>query len=292
LNPVVAAGSTQGTLVPGGQLMITTEVENYPGFPDGIEGPELMDRFFAQAKRFGAQVVEEFATEYKLKDGGPFQVKIGKQWYESEALIVANGASARWLNAPDEEKYRNNGISACATCDGPLPVFRNKDIFVLGGGDSAVEEATFLTRFAKSVSLVVRRDQLRASKIMQQRALSNPKIKILWNHTIVGYKGDTFLRELILQNTTTKENVSTPCGGLFMAIGHEPLTKYLVGTGIDLDDAGYIKVHNHVFTNINGVFAAGDVHDTHFRQAITAAGFGCMAAIHAERWLEAKNAKL
>jgi len=205
LAPVVAAGSVQGTLMPGGQLMITTDVENYPGFPDSVEGPELMNRFTEQAKRFGAQIIEEFATEFKLPPGGPFDVKVGDKWYRAESLILANGAAAKWPNLPDEEKYRNNGISACATCDGPLKVFRDKDLFILGGGDSAVEEASFLTRFAKSVSMVVRRDQLRASKIMQQRALSNSKIKILWNHNIVGYKGDTFLRGLVLENTVTKE---------------------------------------------------------------------------------------
>jgi thioredoxin reductase (NADPH) len=289
LKPIVAGGSVSPQSIPGGQLMITTEVENFPGFPDGIDGPELMERFKAQATKFGAQIIEEFATEFKFQQGGPHQVKIGEEWYLADAVVLANGAAAKWLGLDNETKLRNNGISACATCDGPLPLFRNKDIYVIGGGDSAVEEATFLTRFAKKVYLLIRSNKMRASKIMQKRAIDNPKIEILYNTTIASYIGDERLTGLVLKDTTTGVTREVQVGGLFMAIGHEPLTQYLKGSGIELDEQGYIKVHDHIYTNIEGVFAAGDVHDTHFRQAVSAAGFGCMAAITAERWLETKK---
>lgn len=272
--------------------MITTEVENFPGFPDGIDGPELIDRFTRQAEKFGAKLVSEWATDFKFTPGGPFHVQVGSVWYETQAVILANGASARWLNAPGEQKFVNKGISACATCDGPLPIFRNKHLFVVGGGDSAVEEATFLTRFASKVTIVHRRDQLRASKIMQERALKNPKIEILWNSQIVGYLGEDRLTGIIVKNTVSGETSEIEVGGVFMAIGHDPLTKHIVGTGIDLTEGGYIKAHDLIHTNIEGVFTAGDVHDHEFRQAISAAGFGCMAAIAAERYIEAKGSKL
>jgi thioredoxin reductase (NADPH) len=289
LKPVMAAGSVRGQILPGGQLMITTEVENYPGFPEPIEGPELMERFLKQAKNFGTEYYEEWATEFQFKQGGPHKLKIGKQDYEADAIILANGAAAKWLNNPEEDKYRNNGISACATCDGPLPRFKKKKIYVVGGGDTACEEAMFLARFASKVYLVHRRDQLRASKIMQQRVLNHEKIEMVWNTQIVGYKGEKTLDGLVLKDTVTGETREVDCAGLFMAIGHEPNTKELVGTGVELDAEGYIKVQNHVHTNIDGVFAAGDNHDTYFRQAVTAAGFGCMSAITAERWLEARE---
>lgn len=186
--------------------MITTEVENFPGFPEGIEGPELMDKLFAQARRFGAQIIEEWATDFEFRAGGPHLVKIGEQRYECETMILANGAAARWLNAPGEEKYRNRGISACATCDGPLPIFRGQEIYVLGGGDSACEEALFLTRFASKVYLIHRRDQLRASKIMAKRVLEHPKIQVLWNTVIEGYQGETRLERLALKNIVTGES--------------------------------------------------------------------------------------
>jgi len=291
LAPVVAAGSVESGMQPGGQLMITTEVENYPGFPDGVEGPELMDKFMEQARRFGAQIIEEFATDFQFKPGGPQRCKIGGVQYECDAIILANGAAARWLNAPGEEKYRNRGISACATCDGPLPIFKGQQIYVLGGGDSACEEALFLTRFATKVYLVHRRDQLRASKIMVKRVLEHPKIEVLWNTIIDGYEGEQRLERICLKNALTGEPRKVAAAGLFMAIGHVPLTKGLERSGIDLDEEGYIKVQRSVFTNIDGVFAAGDVHDTVFRQAVTAAGFGCQAAIAAERWLEEKAAE-
>eukprot|EP01120_Amphizonella_sp_Union-15-10_P011638 TRINITY_DN4991_c0_g1_i4.p1 TRINITY_DN4991_c0_g1~~TRINITY_DN4991_c0_g1_i4.p1 ORF type:complete len:330 (+),score=76.17 TRINITY_DN4991_c0_g1_i4:68-1057(+) len=286
LKPIVAAGGITPQSIPGGQLMITTEVENYPGFPDGIDGPELMERFKAQALKFGAIIIEEFATDFRFRPGGPHDVKIGSEWYSASAVILANGAAARWLDLPEESKFRNNGISACATCDGPLPLFRNKEIYVIGGGDSAVEESTFLTRFARKVFMLVRTNKMRASKIMQKRALENPKIEILYNTTIDSYIGDTRLTGLVLRDTATGAKREVSADGLFMAIGHVPLTFHLKDSGVNLDDQGYIKVHDHIYTNIDGVFAAGDVHDTHFRQAVSAAGFGCMAAIAAERWLE------
>jgi thioredoxin reductase (NADPH) len=288
LEPLVAAGEVQATEMPGGQLMITTDVENYPGFPDGIQGPELMDKFMAQAKRFGTTIIEEYATEFELQNGGPFKVKIGESWYESEALILANGASAKWLGLENEDKYRNKGISACATCDGGLPIFRDKELYVVGGGDTAAEEALHLTKFASKVTIIHRRDQLRASKIMQKRLIEHPKIEILWNTVIEGYEGETVLERLKLRNVKTNERYTQEVGGLFMAIGHTPNTKWLLNTGLEFEQ-GYIKVRDNVYTNIEGVFACGDVHDTHYRQAVTAAGFGCMAAISADRWIEAKN---
>ena len=293
LNPLVAAGETGSGVIPGGQLMITTEVENFPGFPDGVEGPELIELMQKQAKKFGATIIEQWANEFELPAGGPFKVKVGNQWYETSAVILANGAAAKWLGAPGEANFINHGISACATCDGPLPVFRNKHLYVLGGGDSAVEEATFLTRFASKVTIIHRRDTLnRASKIMQQRALDNNKIDFAFNTVITGYEGDKSLTGIKVQNIETGIEQLLPTNGLFMAIGHTPLTNHLAAAGVELDSAGYVIAKNHIETNIEGVFTAGDVHDTHFRQAISAAGFGCMAAIAAERWIEAKNARL
>jgi thioredoxin reductase (NADPH) len=292
LSPLVAAGETGTGMVPGGQLMITTEVENFPGFPEGVEGPDLIELMQKQAKKFGATIVDQRASEFELPAGGPFKVKVGQQWYMAESVILANGAAAKWLGAPDETKFINHGISACATCDGPLPVFRNKHLFVVGGGDSAIEEATFLTRFASKVTIIHRREQLRASKIMQQRAKDNPKIEFAYNTVITGYQGGKSLESISVHNTETGENAVWPASGLFMAIGHVPLTSHLQNAGIELDSSGYVIAKNHVDTNIEGVFTAGDVHDTHFRQAVTASGFGCMAAIAAERWIEAKTARL
>ena len=293
LNPLVAAGEVLATQMPGGQLMLTTEVENYPGFPEGIEGPELMDKFMQQAKRFSAEIIEEFATDIKKTDDSTFEVKIGDNWYPTRAVILAMGAKARWLNLPGEEKYRNRGISACATCDGPLPIFRNKKIYVVGGGDSAMEEALFLTNFASEVTIVHRRDKLRASKVMQERVLNHPKIKVLWDSVIEGYEGEEFLERVRIKNVKTNEITVHEIGGLFLAIGHDPDTEFLKNAQlkVELDEKGYIKVRDHVHTSVEGIFAAGDVHDTYFRQAVTAAGFGCMAAITAERWLEEKGLK-
>lgn len=290
LNPLIAEGevSTSGESfdMPGGQLMITDIVENYPGFPQGIKGEELMDQFKEQAQKFDCTIISNYATEFNLPPGGPFKVKVNDTWYETEAVIFATGASVKWLNLPNEEKFRNKGISACATCDGWF--FKNKHIYVVGGGDSAVEEALFLTKFGSQVTIIHRRDKLRASKIMQKRALEHPKIDFRWNTVIEAYKGEGILQQLVLKNVNTQEIFEEDAGGLFIAIGHQPNSKYLVNSGLELEN-GYIKVHNQILTNIDGVFAAGDIHDTHYRQAITAAGFGAMAAITAERWMEAKN---
>ncbi|MFW9930985.1 MAG: thioredoxin-disulfide reductase [Candidatus Thorarchaeota archaeon] len=293
LNPLVAAGEVQATQLPGGQLMLTTEVENYPGFPEGIEGPELMNKFMDQAKRFGAEIIEEFATDITKNSDNTFNVKIGNNWHQTYSIILAMGANAKWLNAPGEERYRNKGISACATCDGPLKIFRNREIFVIGGGDSAMEESLFLTKFASKVTIVHRRDQLRASKIMAERVLKHPKIEVLWDSVVDGYKGDEFVEGIKVKNVKSNEVTEYKVGGVFMAIGHEPATKFLENNslGIKLDEKGYIKVYDHINTSIDGIFAAGDVHDTHYRQAITAAGFGCMAAIKCERWLDEKGFK-
>ena len=261
--------------------MITTEVENFPGFPDSISGSELISKMNKQAKSFGAVIINEFAKNFKFcKD--KHQVTIGNQVYLTDSIIFANGARARWLGAPDEQKFINRGISACATCDGPLPCFRNKNITVIGGGDSACEEALFLTKFASTVYIVHRRNNLRASKIMSDRVLNHPKIKILWNTTVTGYYGDENLNGVKL--LTDDEEKTLDCAGVFMAIGHIPNTEELVNLNL-LDKDGYIKVRNNVYTSIPGIFAAGDCHDTIYRQAITASGFGCMAAITAERYL-------
>lgn len=286
LKPLVAAGEVPQ--IPGGQLMITTEVENYPGFPEGIQGPELMERFFKQAERFGAQILRENVTQVEFKDKGPFRLLIGSEWYTANAVILAMGASAKWLDLPSEERLRNNGISACATCDGPLPAFRKAHLMVVGGGDTAVEEAIFLTNFASKVTMVHRRDKLRASHVMQQRALNNPKIEFLWNSAIEEYLGTNSLEAVRIKNLQTGEEHTQPIGGVFVAIGHKPSTDFVKGI-IDMDDQGYLITQNNVETNIEGVFAAGDVHDKHYRQAISAAGFGCMAAIAAERWLAAQK---
>ena len=285
LEPVIVTGGFANNNIPGGQLMITTEVENYPGFPEDITGPEIVDKMLKQAIKFGARIVEEFATDFVFGDGG-HKVRVGDMEYTARAVIIATGASARWLGLPGEEKYINNGISACATCDGPLPCFRNKDIYVIGGGDSACEEALFLTRFAKRVFMVHRRDKLRASKIMADRVSDHPDIDILWNTEVDGYIGgdDGMIKQIMLRNDDVQYTVE--CGGIFIAIGHDPNTKELANSGLELDAAGYVKVTGNVYTNVDGVFAAGDCQDTLFKQAITAAGFGCMAAIAAERWID------
>ncbi|XP_049847902.1 thioredoxin reductase-like [Schistocerca gregaria] len=292
LFPLVAAGETDDRNMPGGQLMLTTEVENFPGFPDGIQGPDLIENMIKQAKKFGALIIERWATEFLIKENEPFKVKVGDVWYDTHSIILANGSSARWLGLPDENKFRNHGLSACATCDGPLPFYRNKHLYVVGGGDSAVEEATFLARFASEVTIIHRRNALRASKAMQKRAQNHPKINFLYNSKVVEYKGDKSLESIVVENVLTGERSELPVGGLFMAIGHEPATKHLKNTSITLDELGNIKTKNHVETNIEGIFAAGDVHDVHYRQAITACGFGCMAAISSERWVTEKLSKL
>jgi thioredoxin reductase (NADPH) len=276
---------------PGGQLMITTDVENYPGFSEGIQGPDLMHEFRKQAERFGTEFLEAWITEVDLSER-PFQLYTEGKTISAETLIIASGASAKWLGIPGEAKvpdgFGGNGVSACATCDGPLPAFRNRTLVVVGGGDTAMEEATFLTRYAAKVYVVHRRDKLRASKIMQEKAFQNEKIEFIWNtgvQEILGTpeEGVTGVR---LRNLKTGEEQVFPCQGVFVAIGHKPNTDLFKGQ-LDMDEIGYLKTSGHsTATNIPGVFACGDVQDSFYRQAITAAGTGCMSAIDAERFLD------
>jgi thioredoxin reductase (NADPH) len=279
------------SVLPGGQLMITTEVENYPGFPEGVMGPELMEKFKAQAERFGTTIVHGFVTKVDLTKR-PFTIDLeGVPTYETEALIIATGAVAKLLEIPGERQLMGYGVSACATCDGAF--FKNKRVVVVGGGDTAMEEASFLTRFASEVIIVHRRDKLRASKIMAERAMKNPKIRFMWNADVVEAIGKRpekpgdggGLTAVRLKSTLNGEEQVLPCDGFFVAIGHKPNTELFKGT-LDVDDDGYLKVIPGTSrTKIEGVFACGDVQDKVYRQAITAAGTGCMAAIEAERWL-------
>tara|TARA_B100000902_G_scaffold1228_1_gene1622 strand:+ start:17831 stop:18793 length:963 start_codon:yes stop_codon:yes gene_type:complete len=292
LQPLVIEGEPSSTSdQPGGQLMLTTEVENYPGFPDGIMGPELMVNFRAQAERFGAEFITKKVTRVDLSSS-PFGVWVGDPTVEtptflSDSLIVSTGAKALMLDLPNEINLVGHGLSTCATCDGFF--FRDQEIAVVGGGDSAVEEAMFLSRFGSKVTIIHRRDELRASKIMQERAFANPKIDFLWNHEVVEYLGETKLEGVKVRNVLTDEIKDFNVSGLFVAIGHIPNTDIFKGQ-LDLLDNGYIKtVSDSSETNIDGVFACGDVQDFTYRQAITAAGSGCMAAIDAERWLEEQH---
>ena len=277
LEPLVIAG-----FAPGGQLMITSEVENYPGFPEGIDGPELMARMRAQAERFGARVrdVEVESVDFSAR---PFKVMAGSRRYSADAVIIATGASAIWLELPNETRLRGRGVSACATCDGFF--FRGKRVAVVGGGDSALEEALFLTKFACEVVLIHRRDELRGSRIMQNRARSHPKISIEWNSQVVDVLGEDKIAGLRLRDTQSGDEREMPIEGLFVAIGHRPNTDVFRGW-LETDAKGYLVVHDHTRSGIGGVFVAGDVHDHRYRQAVTAAGDGCKAAMDAERWLE------
>jgi thioredoxin reductase (NADPH) len=278
LEPLVFEG-----VAAGGQLMITTDVENYPGFPDGILGPELMDQFRKQAERFGARLQQVDVTKV---DFGvqPFSVDVGADSYTADAVIVATGASAKWLGVPGEEKMTGRGVSACATCDGFF--FRDQELVVVGGGDTAMEEALFLTKFASKVTIVHRRDEFRASKIMAQRAIDHPKIDVLWNTVVEEIHGETTVEKVSLKDTVTGEMREMTTNGVFVAIGHKPNTD-LFAQHLELDENGYIvkSPDGSTRTNVDGVFAAGDVADHTYRQAVTAAGTGCMAAIDAERWL-------
>ncbi len=271
---------------PGGQLMLTTEVENFPGFPDGIMGPELMMNFRSQAERFGAKFLTEKVTNIDFSSR-PFKVWIRDTEYHADSVIVSTGARSLMLGLEEEQRLIGHGLSTCATCDGFF--FRDQHIAVVGGGDSAIEEASFLTKFASKVTLIHRRDEFRASKIMQDRAFANPKIDVLWNHTVTKINGDDKVDGIEVTNTVDGSVSTMPVTGLFIAIGHRPNTDLFAGV-LDMDDAGYLQTQpDSSYTNIEGVFACGDVQDHTYRQAITAAGSGCMAAIDSERWLEGQH---
>jgi len=284
LAPLIIEGEPSSTSdQPGGQLMLTTEVENFPGFPMGIMGPELMANFRDQAMRFGAEFVTAKATNIDFSER-PFKVWSHDTLYTADSIIVSTGAQSLMLGLPEEQHLLGHGLSTCATCDGFF--FRNHEIIVVGGGDSAVEEATFLTKFASKVTMVHRRDSLRASKIMQDRAFANPKIEMHWNATVTALHGDDRLTGATLTDVNTGEETFMPVTGLFVAIGHRPNTDLFKGV-LEMEDSGYLVTKpGSTYTNIEGVFACGDVQDHTYRQAITAAGSGCMAAIDAERWLE------
>jgi thioredoxin reductase (NADPH) len=287
LDPVVYEGEPFGTMIPGGQLMSTTEVENYPGFPDGISGPELMERMRQQAVRFGVRVVSERITAI---DAQRHPFRLTPSYSDPVAaltVIVATGANARWLGVPNEKRLAQTGggVSACAVCDGALPFFRNKRVVVVGGGDTAMEESLYLTKFASEVVIVHRRDAFRASRVMADRALAHSKIRVEWNTEVVEVLGDDEITGVRLQDTISSERREMDVGGLFVAIGHTPNSAFLEGQ-LELTPHGYIRTKPwRTATDIEGLFAAGDVMDDYYRQAITAAGTGCMAALEAERWL-------
>ncbi len=281
LKPLIFEGEN-----PGGQLMGTTDVENFPGFPEGIMGPQLIDNMRKQAQKFGAETVYKNIDRVDFSEADNLKLYAGEDTFMTQSVIIATGSSARWLNlGKGEEKFWGKGYTACATCDGAF--FRDKTVAVVGGGDSACEEATFLTKFAKKVYLIHRRDELRASKPMQKRVFDHEKIEILWNQNVTELRGEPVLKSVELTETNTSGTSELEIDGLFMAIGHDPNTKFLDNT-LDLDH-GYIKVTDHTKTKIPSVFVAGDVADHHYQQAITAAGAGCMAAIDVERFLAEKN---
>lgn len=284
LDVVVLAG-----MEPGGQLTTTTDVENFPGFPEGIQGPELMQRFQAQAERFGTKVVYAACTKMAKADDDRYRIETGgKESFAARSVVIATGATAKYLDLPNLQRLRNGGgVTACATCDGFF--YKDQDVIVVGGGDTAMEEALFLTRFCSKVTVIHRRDKLRASKIMQDRALKNEKIDFAWNSIVVDVHGDKAVEGVQLEDTQTGEKRDLACTGVFMGIGHKPNTEFLDGL-LPTDDAGYLQVEDQVRTQLPGVFAAGDVRDTRYRQAISAAGWGCMAALEAEKYLEEKDA--
>lgn len=277
IKPLVLAGLTFG-----GQLMTTTEVENFPGFAQGVLGPELMQNMLKQAERFGAQIVYEDVTGVDFSKK-PFQIQVGDKQYFAEAVIIATGAGYRWLDIPSEQKYRGKGISACATCDGFF--FKNKEVVVVGGGDAAMEEALYLTKFATKVIVLNRSESLRASQIMQDRAKANPKITVVYNKTVEEFLGDERLRRVKIKDTVTGETSEIPAEGAFIAIGHKPNAEVFAGQ-LELDKKGFIVPQGETKTSREGVFVAGDVKDYRYRQAVTAAGMGCMAALDAEKYLQ------
>jgi len=288
LNPLVFEGAGSRTMIPGGQLMFTTDVENYPGFPEGVSGIDMMLDFKKQALRFDTRVFTEDIVEVDFSNR-PFLLRSsGDQEVRAETVILATGANARWLGVPGEERLAQSGggVSACAVCDGALPVFRDQVLAVVGGGDSAMEEALYLTKFASEVLLIHRRDELRASQIMQERAFASDKIRFLWNRTVAEVFGDDAITGLRLRDTLTGEESEVEVGGMFVAIGHIPNTEFLRGQ-VDLKENGYVDMPTpwRTETNVPGVFAAGDVMDDYYRQAVSAAGTGCMAALDAERFL-------
>ncbi|EMO54528.1 thioredoxin-disulfide reductase [Leptospira noguchii] len=289
LNPVMYEGFMAGGIAAGGQLTTTTEVENFPGFPEGIDGTKLTQLFREQSIKYGTKILTQTITKVDFSSK-PFKLWSDDELIEAHAVIIATGATAKRMNVIGEDTYWQRGISACAVCDGALPIYRNKELAVVGGGDSAVEEASHLTKFASKVYLLHRRDSLRASKIMQKRATTHPKIEIIWNSQVKEAKGDgKNLTSLTLEDTINGQKKELSVGGLFYAIGHKPNTDIFQGI-LDLDESGYIKtVPGSTKTNIEGVFAAGDVQDKIYRQAVSAAGSGCMAALDAERWLESRE---
>lgn len=284
LKPVVFEGLLNGR---GGQLMTTTEVENFPGFPEGVTGPDLMDKMRAQAERWGAELYTEDVESIDLQ-ARPFTIVSGERTVKAHSVIIATGATAKRLGIPSEEKFWSNGISACAICDGASALFKDREVAVVGGGDSAAEEAVYLTKYASRVHLLVRGPQMRASKAMADRASSHPKVQVHYNTAVEDGYGSGVLEGLHLVDTSNGEKRDLPVKGLFYGIGHQPNSKLVAGQ-IDLDEAGYVKVHEGVATSVAGVFSAGDLHDTEWRQAITAAGSGCMAALSAERYLTANS---
>lgn len=281
LRTLILAGALSG-----GQLMLTSEVENFPGFAEPVMGPELMETLQKQATRFGADLQFEDVTAIDVGQGSPFTVSADSTTYQSRTVIIATGASARWLDLPSETRLRGRGVSTCATCDGFF--FRNREVVVVGGGDSALEEALYLTKMCSKVTLIHRRDAFRASKIMQQRALEHPKITVIWDSVVEEVLGEEKVNGVRLRNLKTDAVTDLPTDGLFVAIGHDPNTGFLAGA-VKTDKAGYILTEQHTMTSVPGVFAAGDVVDTRYRQAVTAAADGCKAAIDAERYLEATS---
>ena len=268
-------------LLPGGQLMNTTDVENYPGFDEGIMGPDLMEIMRKQTERMGTKIIDDVVTSVDFSQT-PFKVSTVSTNFETKTVIVCTGATPRKIGIDGEQTFAGKGVSYCATCDGAF--FRNQELAVVGGGDSCMEEATFLTKFASKVHIIHRRDEFRASKIMQERALGNEKISVHWNSTVLDIKGDKKVQQIILKDTKTGEETSLDLGGVFVAIGHEPNTS-LFKNQLDLDENGYIILNTNTQTSVNGIFSAGDVHDHRYRQAVTAAGYGCMAAIDVDKYL-------